>query len=89
LAALVEAKFLREVPLDPYGGAPLHLRRLNDGLVIYSISVGNDDPRKELEEWGEDAELVGYRLRDFRLWDVSHRRQPAPPPRAPEKEKRE
>jgi hypothetical protein len=72
-------QFLSAVPLDPFDGAPLRYRRVEDGVVIYS--VGNDgiddsghlDP-EHINQPGVD---VGYRL-----WDVSKRRQP-PRPKPP------
>jgi hypothetical protein len=41
-------QFLREVPADPYDGAPLRYRALTNGYVIYSVgSDGRDDGGKE------------------------------------------
>jgi hypothetical protein len=72
-------QFLPAVPLDPFDGSPLRYRRIEDGVVIYSL--GNDgvddsghlDPER-MTQTGVD---VGYRL-----WDVSKRRQP-PRPKPP------
>jgi hypothetical protein len=77
LATLVEAKLLREVPLDPFDGAALRFQRLNDGLVIYSISLDREDNGGKLDRSGglEPGTDAG-----FRLWDVAHRRQPPLPP---------
>ena len=76
LAALVP-EYLQEVPQDPYTGQLLLMRRLDDGLVIYSVGADKTDnggkldvnPTKPGTDWG------------FRLWDVGQRRQP---PRNPE-----
>ncbi len=74
LAELVP-DFLSAVPLDPLDGRPLRLRRLEDGVVVYSVGLdGKDDggrlDGKALTEQGID---LGYRL-----WDPGHRGLPAP-----------
>jgi hypothetical protein len=69
--------YLPDVPTDPYDGGPLHCRRLDDGMVIYSFGPdGQDDGGKIVRRANppKDADI------GFRLWDVAHRRQPAPPP---------
>jgi hypothetical protein len=67
-------QYLDEVPVDPYDGRPLRFRRLNDGLVIYSLGPDRHDnggtifrsPRKDGQGWeGKD---IG-----FRLWDAGQR----------------
>jgi hypothetical protein len=70
-------EFLSQMPIDPFDAQPLRLHRLKDSLVIYSIGPdGNDDgglvSRADFHPAGSD---VG-----FQLWDLSSRRQPAPPP---------
>jgi hypothetical protein len=81
LDELVQAKLLAAVPLDPYGGAPLRLRRTANGLVIYSISRDGQDNGGNLSD---DSRAAGTDL-GFQLWDVEKRRQPPhewiPPPR--------
>jgi hypothetical protein len=80
IAELVPA-YLAAVPRDPYDGRPLRLRRLADGLVIYS--VGSD--------LADDGGAVRFDPRapampkdtGFQLWDPARRRQPPPPPAAP------
>ncbi|HZY90394.1 MAG TPA: hypothetical protein VFE78_36570 [Gemmataceae bacterium] len=68
---------LAAVPLDPFDGQPLRYRRLEDGVMIYSVSHdgedngGNLDPAHPMQP-GVD---VGCRL-----WDVKHRRRPPRPP---------
>ena len=64
---------LPAVPLDPYDGQSLRYRKLDDGVVVYSVGPDRQDDGGTLSygqpEPGED---VG-----FRLWDVAARRQPA------------
>jgi hypothetical protein len=76
---LVQAGLLKAWPNDPFDFRPVRLKRLADGLVIYTVGPdGADDGgildrQKPLEpgtDWG------------LRLWDVPARRQP--PPRPPE-----
>jgi hypothetical protein len=73
---LIAAGFLREKPIDLYDGKPLRMRRMGDGLVIYSVGPDGEDnggnlDRKRLIAPGTDL--------GFRLWDVDKRRQAAPP----------
>ncbi|MBP7051547.1 MAG: hypothetical protein KBE65_11075 [Phycisphaerae bacterium] len=37
LETLVRDAYLREVPMDPYSGAPLVYRRTTDGFILYSV----------------------------------------------------
>lgn len=79
LDGLVQAKLLKEAPLDLYSGKPVQLRRAPDGIVIYS--VGHEGTYKgealdRLDEFGS----IGLRI-EFRLWDEAKRRQPPLPPR--------
>jgi ABC-type transport system involved in multi-copper enzyme maturation permease subunit len=73
--------FLTKVPTDPFGGAALRLRRLPDGLVIYSVGPdGTDDggdvrDTANLNRPGKDC--------GFRLWDVPERRRAQPPAAGP------
>ncbi len=69
---------LEKVPADPFTGAPLRLRRLADGLVIYSVGDDGQDDGGDVD----DGPNVGKSGKDvgFRLWDVGRRRQE--PPRA-------
>jgi hypothetical protein len=64
--------YLPRVPLDPYDGAPLQYRRLNDGVVIYSIGRDGKDNAGKLDKnpLKEGTDL------GFRLWDLAQRRQP-------------
>jgi hypothetical protein len=73
-------KYLAAVPLDPFDGEPLRYRRVEDGVVIYSVGRDGADnngyfDRKYPNELGVD---IGCRV-----WDVAKRRQP-PRPKPPE-----
>jgi hypothetical protein len=81
LKALKEAGYLRAVPTDPYDGRPLRWRRLDDGAVVYSVGPHGQDNGGKMDFHNVMAE--GTNL-GFRLWDVTKRRQPAPPPKLPE-----
>jgi ABC-type transport system involved in multi-copper enzyme maturation permease subunit len=72
-------EFQQKLPTDPYDGKLIRLRRLADGLVIYSVGPDGVDNGGALERkviWrlpaGKD---VG-----FQLWDPSQRRRPAVEP---------
>jgi hypothetical protein len=75
LAELQRRGYLKEVPLDPYDTAPLRWRRLEDGLVIYTLGPDGKDNGGALSgaDWPADGTDVG-----FRLWDAARRRQPSP-----------
>jgi hypothetical protein len=65
LDALVP-RYLAVVPIDPFDGRPLRLRRLPDGLVIYSVGPDQVDDggrvdRKHPDQPGTDL--------GFQLWD--------------------
>lgn len=75
--------YLPEVPLDPYDGQPIRLRRTEYGLVVYCLGPDRKDDQGHVtpkilltpgSDWG------------YRLWDVDKRRQPAPPLPPPEEE---
>jgi hypothetical protein len=66
-------EFVRELPVDPYGGSPLKYRRLDDGVMIYSVGPDGDDNGGKLDRQNPTA--AGTDI-GFQLWDVSHRRQP-------------
>jgi hypothetical protein len=79
---LVKAGFLDAVPIDPYDGKPIRLKRVADGLVLYSVGpdkIDNDGfmNRDNPADPGTD---IG-----FRLWDISARRQAPNPPVKKEK----
>jgi hypothetical protein len=75
---LAAAGLLRQVPTDPYDGAPLRYRRLAAGAVIYSLGPDGRGDGGQLN--GKSAAGHGTDL-GFRLWDVGQRRQPHRPPR--------
>ena len=71
-------KYLPAVPLDPYDGAPLRLRLLKDGLVIYSVGDNRQDDGGQIRvEPGKTGPPLDW---GYRLWDVPRRRQPPKPP---------
>ncbi|HEY8504353.1 MAG TPA: hypothetical protein VIL46_07200, partial [Gemmataceae bacterium] len=67
--------YLPEVPSDPCDGEPLRFRRLEDGVVIYSLGPDREDSAGNLCRSGRPGpgDDVG-----FRLWDPEKRRQPPP-----------
>jgi hypothetical protein len=86
LDALVADRLLKQVPTDPYDGAPLRYRVRDDRVVIYSVAQDLQDNGGTFDgKWGytEGTDL------GFTLWNVSHRRLlplPAaePPPGEPD-----
>lgn len=73
LAELVEAKLLDAVPLDPFDGAPLRLRRTSEGVVVYAIGFDGKDNGGNLND---NPRISGADL-GFRLWNLEWRRGPA------------
>jgi hypothetical protein len=69
--------YLAQVPRDPYYGKPILLRRVEDGLVVYSVGPDGWDDGGQLE-----PDVTGAPAPDLglRLWDVDRRRQPPRPP---------
>lgn len=65
--------YLAQVPNDPYDGQPLRLRRLDDGLVIYSVGPDLADNGGTLDRKNPIAKGTDL---GFRLWDVPRRWQP-------------
>ena len=67
-------RWVQNLPADPFANGPLHMRRLADGLFLYSVGAdqrddgGKYDPKNRIGR-GADA--------GFRLWDPGRRRQPA------------
>jgi hypothetical protein len=82
LSSLVP-EFLAKVPLDPYDAKPLRYRRLEDGVVIYSIGPDEEDNGGNLDR--EHPTKSGTDL-GFQLWDVNKRRQPWHPPAKPKEQ---
>jgi hypothetical protein len=67
-------EYLRTVPADPFDGKELRFRRLQDGIVFYTLGPDCEDnggnlTRRYTPPPGTD---IG-----FRLWNAAHRRQPA------------
>jgi hypothetical protein len=73
LANLVP-QYLPGEQLDPFDGAVLRYRRLEDGVVIHSVGQDGKDHGGQLTR--EIPPPEGADL-GFRLWDPSRRRQPA------------
>jgi len=71
--AFLVPEFLGEVPTDPYNGSPLKYRRLDDGVVIYSVGPDCQDNGGKLDRQNPTTEGTDI---GFQLWDVVHRRQP-------------
>lgn len=79
LDALVPA-YLPAVPKDPYTGEAIRLRRVEDGLIIYSVGQDGKDDGGNLDHLSKEKHVnIDY---GFRLWDVKYRHQ-APPGREP------
>jgi hypothetical protein len=74
LAELVPT-FMAKRPLDPYDGAPLRSRRLEDGCVIYSIGEDRHDDGGNLVRKWWPSPPAGTDI-GFRLWDAARRRRP-------------
>jgi hypothetical protein len=76
--------FLPQVLRDPYDGQPLRMRRLDNGIVIYSIGPDGEDNGGTInrsKSYRYSAEEKGYDM-GIRLWEVPKRAQawPAPAP---------
>lgn len=69
---LVAAKLLDAVPDDPFIAAPLRIRHLSGGIVIYSVGVDGKDNGGNVEVVSDTGESIDI---GFRLWNVSARRQ--------------
>jgi hypothetical protein len=67
-------KYLRAVPNDPFARGPLKLRKLRDGLFVYSVGYDGRDDGGKIDT---NLPMRDYADLGFRLWDVPHRRQPA------------
>lgn len=53
LTQLVEARFLRRVPQDPYSTGPLIYRRMEGGFRLYSCGLDFDDDGGTPSQWGQ------------------------------------
>jgi len=77
LEALRESGHLKEAPVDLYDGQPLRMRRLEDGVVIYSVGPDGRDDGGHIDpanRFAKGTDIV------FRLWDVAKRRHPVAAP---------
>jgi hypothetical protein len=72
-AVLQRRGYLTAMPEDPYDGAPVRWRRLDDGLVIYTLGPDGKDNAGSLRS--ADSQAKGTDV-GFRLWDSPRRRQP-------------
>jgi hypothetical protein len=87
LETLVPA-FITEIPIDPFDGKHLRYRRLEDGIVVYSVGADEEDNGGNLYRSGSKRLTDGPPPETdlgFRLWDPDKRRQPPPPAKAEEK----
>jgi hypothetical protein len=69
----VVPSFLLAVPIDPFTGRELILKKLGDGVVIYSIGSDHTDNGGRFERRGRDD--PGYDL-GYRLWVEEVRGRP-------------
>lgn len=77
LEFLVKEKLIDALPADPYVGGPMRMKKLHDGLVLYSVGRDKEDNGGHLDRLRVMDPGVDY---GFRLWDVPFRRQPPRPP---------
>ena len=77
LDVLVKTGFLDAVPMDPYDGKPVKIKRTADGLIVYSVGPDKIDNEGFINR---DNPLAPGADLGFRLWDVSRRRQAPNPP---------
>ena len=71
LSALVP-QYLRQAPVDPHDGESLRYRRLDHGVVIYSVGPDQQDNGGNITS---NSTAPGTDI-GFRLWNVEKRRQP-------------
>ena len=69
LNALVP-RYLAAVPSDPFDGRPLRLRRLADGIVIYSVGPDRTDDGGTLNRTNAETANSDF---GFQLWDADRR----------------
>jgi hypothetical protein len=78
LEALVKAKYIDAVPLDPFDGKALRSRLLAGGFLVYSIGADRTDNGGVLNRHNPTASGADI---GFQLWDVPFRGLPPPPER--------
>jgi hypothetical protein len=71
--------FLAGIPDDPFDTGPLHYRRLEDGVVVYSVGPDGEDNGGVLARQNPKVPKTDL---GFRLWDPARRGQP-PAPKTP------
>jgi hypothetical protein len=76
LETLRKTGYLQDVPVDLFDGQSLRLRRLKDGLLIYSIGTDGEDNNGHLDRSKPFTKGTDI---GFRLWNVEKRRQKAVP----------
>jgi hypothetical protein len=69
LTTLVPA-YLSDIPTDPYDGQPLRLRRVDSGIVIYSVGPDREDNGGNLDRSNLNGTSTDV---GFQLWDLAHR----------------
>lgn len=74
---LVKARLLDAVPRDPFDDQPLRYRRMNDGVIVYSVGSDKTDNQGHLDRENPDAAGADV---GFRLWHPSHRAGASLPP---------
>jgi hypothetical protein len=80
LDQLVADGLLKQVPADPYDGAPLRYRTHDDRVVLYSIAQDLEDNGGTFD--GKAGTTKGTDI-GFTLWNVSQRRLPPLPSAEP------
>jgi hypothetical protein len=68
-------KFIARIPDDPHTGEPLRWRATADGIVVYSVGPDGKLSGTYRDEPDQNGLHWSY---EFRLWNVSHRRQVDP-----------
>jgi hypothetical protein len=78
LDELKQSGLLAEIPTDPFFGGHLKWKRVENGVIIYTVGQDRSDDGGMLNRANPTA--AGSDT-GFQLWDVARRRQPAPPPK--------
>jgi hypothetical protein len=72
LGLLVEAGYLRELPMDPYSDKPLVYKRTADGFTLYSVSENFTDDGGvwhvksdgDIIQWGDTGDAIFWPLKN-------------------------
>ena len=70
LDQLVEAGYLRELPIDPYGPGTLTYKRAGDDFTLYSFGADFDDDGGTPSKWGK-----GEQGGDQVFWPLSRKQK--------------